>query len=138
MLQLTTTNVSPNCSCSSIPMVEVTTKYMDKLVLPLVGVIGLTGNVVAIVFICRRNKSSTFHQSLLTLAVIDILFLSVIITDIFCDKSSALYVYMFPLFWNPLQNILMSWETFLMMSIAMERFLVVCHPLAYRAHQARS
>ena len=44
---------------------------------------------------------------------------------------------MFPYFWNPLQHILMSWETFLLMSIATERFLAVCHPLVYRAHKVR-
>ena len=44
---------------------------------------------------------------------------------------------MFPYFYYPLQNILMSWETFLLMSIATERFLAVCHPLVYRAHKVR-
>ena len=31
----------------------------------------------------------------------------------------------------------MSGETFLLMSIATERFLAVCHPLVYRAHKVR-
>ena len=44
---------------------------------------------------------------------------------------------MFPYFCNPLKNIMMSWETFLTMSIATERFLAVCKPLFYRKHQLR-
>jgi hypothetical protein len=43
----------------------------------------------------------------------------------------------FTYFWNPLKNIMMSWETFLTMSIATERFLAVCKPLLYRKHQLR-
>jgi hypothetical protein len=33
---------------------------------------------------------------------------------------------MFPYFWYPLKNIVMSWTTFLVMGIATERFLAVC------------
>ena len=126
-----------NCSCSYSLVLNMTSLYMDRVALPTVGVMGVAGNVAAIGIICRRDRRSTFHQSLITLAVIDILFISILICDTFCDTSSAFYVYMFPYFWNPMKNILMSWETFLMMSIATERFLAVCHPLLYRAHKVR-
>jgi hypothetical protein len=33
---------------------------------------------------------------------------------------------MFPYFWYPLKNIVMSWTTFLVMGIATERYLAVC------------
>ena len=117
---------SSNCSCSSSQVLKMTTLYMDKVSLPLVGVIGLAGNVAAIVIIFKKDRRSTFHHSLITLAIIDILFVSTIICDTFCDTTSTLYIYMFPYLWNPMKNILMSWETFLMMSIAICNREVPC------------
>ena len=126
-----------NCSCLSSTVVDMTTLYIDRVTLPMVGVVGLVGNIAAIVIIYRKERRSTFHHSLFTLEIIDFIFVSIILRDIFCDSSSTIYIYMFPYFWNPLKNILMSWETFLMMSIATERFLAVCHQLVHRAHKVR-
>ena len=36
------------------------------------------------------------------------------------------YVYILPYAWYPFKNILLSWDTFLIMAISMERFLAVC------------
>ena len=63
-----------NCSCSSSVLLNMTSLYMDRVSLPMVGVVGLAGNVAAIVIICRKDRRSTFHHSLITLALIDILF----------------------------------------------------------------
>ena len=127
-----------NCStCTQVPIVHYTNLYIERVTLPSIGAIGFIGNIVAIVIICKRYRKSTFHQSLLNLAVIDILFVSIVISDVFCFQKCDFYMYLLPYFWNPVKNILMSWETFLLMSIALERFLAVCHPLLYRAHKAR-
>ena len=37
-----------------------------------------------------------------------------------------------PYVWNPLKNILMTFETFLMMSITTERYLAIKNPIEYR------
>ena len=125
------------CPCVQTPIFDYIKIYLDKVILPLIGAIGFAGNITAIIIICRRNRRSTFHQSLLNLAIIDILFVCIVISDIFCFQLCDFYMYLLPYFWNPVKNILMSWETFLLMSIALERFLAVCHPLLYRAHKAR-
>ena len=75
---------------------------------------------------------TTFHQSLICLAVIEIVFLLLVILDHSLGFSSPLYIALFPHLINPLKNIMMSCETFLIMSIALERLLAVCRPIHYR------
>ena len=73
---------------------------------------------------------SSFNSLLLTLAVLDTLFLVTCIWDHSCIKVWGLhltaYVYIFPAIWYPGKNILLSWTTFLVMGLATERFLAVC------------
>ena len=58
-----------------------------------------------------------------------------LLVDILVDVQNVIFIYLFPYFWNPVKNIRMSWESFLTMSIATERFLAVCSPLLYRRHK---
>ena len=44
---------------------------------------------------------------------------------------------LFPYVWNPFKNILMTFETFLMMSITTERYLAIKNPLEYRLGKVR-
>ena len=43
-----------------------------------------------------------------------------------------MFIMLFPYMWNPFKNILMTFETFLMMSITTERYLAIKNPLEYR------
>ena len=95
------------------------------------------GNIAAIFILKKPEMKSTFHQSLITLAVLDIMFLVTITLDHSVSIHSQLFILLFPYFLNPMKNILMSWETFLMMSIAMERFIAVYKPIRYRGHRIR-
>ena len=103
--------------------------------LPAVGCVGVLGNLGAILILLRPEMKSTFHHTLITLAVVDILFVITLIIDLQrfdLDLSNQVFILFFPYFWNPLKNILMTFETFLMMSITTERYLAVRNPLAYR------
>ena len=78
---------------------------------------------------------SNFHHTLITLAIVDIIFLAVIIVDtkrFDLDLDNQLFIMLFPYVWNPLKNILMNFEAFLMMSISTERCLAIRKPLEYR------
>ena len=101
----------------------------------------------------RPEMKSTFHHTLITLAVVDILFVitlmidtQVIITLIIdhenyhnsilqrfdLNLNNQVFIMLFPYLWNPFKNILMTFETFLMMSITTERYLAIKNPLEYR------
>lgn len=103
----------------------------------MVGSVGLVGNLAAIVVLSHPDMKSTFHQSLITLAVFEIMFLILIICDHAVVIQSDMYVVMFPHFLYPLKNILMTCESYLLMSIALERLLAVVRPIWYRNARLR-
>ena len=115
-------------------MLDTWSERMEKILIPPIGSLGIIGNLAAIFVLKCPELKSTFHQSLLTLAMCDIILLFFILGDMIVDVNNVYYIYMFPYFWNPVKNIIMSWETFLIMSIATERFLAVCLPVIYRRH----
>ena len=106
--------------------------WLEKLLTPIIGCMGIFGNCVAIHTLRHPTIKTKFNQSLVCLAICDILFLVMMISDQFVDHENTYYIVFFPYFWNPLQNILMSLQIFLLMSIAMERFLAVWMPIVYK------
>ena len=128
-------NKTENCSCEE-SLLEVLSKlWLSDVLFPLVCSLGVLGNLVALLVLRSPEMKSTFHQSLLTLAACDIIFLGVTLCDHYVDMTAPIYVFLFPYVWNPLKNILMTWETFLIMSISTERFFAICRPLCYRTHK---
>ena len=49
--------------------------------MPVVGAVGVVGNLGAILILLRPEMRSTFHQSLITLAIVDIIFVITLIVD---------------------------------------------------------
>ena len=116
---------------------EMMNYILQTVATPALCCIGLFGNFLVIMILKTPRMRSTFHQSLLSLAVCDILFLALIIIDTFGDYLYPIYILMFPHVFNPMKNILLCWETFLIMSISTERYLAICRPLLYRSHKLR-
>jgi hypothetical protein len=100
-----------NCSCAESVEDYWAQFVFEDVLIPLVGTVGIIGNIAATIVLRTPDMKSTFHQSLLTLAVLDIMYLSIIICDHSLDLDSQLYVYMFPYFFHPMKNFMMSWET---------------------------
>ena len=125
-----------NCTnCLHHPMITWTNYILQAVLIPLICILGIVGNIVAIIILGNPRMKSTFHQSLIALATCDIMFLFLIINDFLADKLYSFYTLIFPYFINPMKNILLCWETFLIMSITTERYLAVCKPLLYRSHK---
>ena len=60
------------------------------------------------------------------------LFLIIIVATHFVDESSIAYILLFPYLMNPMKNITINCDSFLIMSIALERLLAVWKPIRYR------
>jgi len=109
------------------------TRYILELVLmPSVGAVGVLGNLISILVLALTDDKTTFKHSLITLAIINVLFLAIIIADHCIDVNSTTYILLFPHFMNPMKNIAVNSESFLIMAIALERLLVVWKPIRYR------
>ena len=106
---------------------------IEKILLPLLGGFGVLGNLASINLIKKSRARSTFHHSLISLAVIDTVFIVLMIMQYSTDlsKSNDTYCLMNPLFFHPLVTIMLTSETFIIMSIAFERFLAVGKPIQY-------
>ena len=90
-----------NCSCDSSLLDVWTQFFIESISIPIVSVLGLVGNSGAILILLRPEMKSTFHQTLVTLAVIENFFLITLITDHLVDNQNQVYVILLPYFWNP-------------------------------------
>ena len=85
----------------------------------------------------QPGMRSNFNQLLVGLAVLDIAYVAACIWDYSIVKvfnfHPTTYNYIFPYFWYPMKNILMSWTTFLTIGLATERYLAMCRPIFYRS-----
>ena len=130
--------VTENCtSCTKLPLHIWTNYILQNVAIPAFCILGLVGNILSMIILRNTGVKSTFNQSLVGLAVCDIMFLSLVLIDFSSDFAHTFYILIFPYFLNPVKNILLCWDTFLIMSITTERFLAVCKPLHYRSHKLR-
>ena len=128
-----------NCSsCTSKAALTWTVWVVDNIAIPVLSTIGVVTNILAVIVLYKAKKKSTFHQSLIALAVCDVMFLSFILLSYVKDTNNQLHVLLFPYILNPGTNIMLCWETYLTMSISTERCLAVCKPFTYRDHKLRT
>ena len=130
-------NGTNNCSSSDNISIEGLNFVVENVMIPVLGSVGIVGNILAILVLKKPEMKSTFHHSLMALASCDIMFLTLMLMDYTQYLNTGLYIIIFPYFLNPLKNILLSMETFLIMSITTERVLAVCKPVLYRTHKLR-
>lgn len=108
--------------------------------------LGVCANILAISVFCNKSFKSNFNNLLIALAVFDLLFLVLCITEsvrrTFEDRVAnashltglvtQVHHHLFPHFLYPLQNILLTCSIFMTISISIERYLAIFHPIAYR------
>ena len=112
----------------------------------ILSVFGIIANILAICVFSKKSFKSNFNNLLISLAVCDLLFLVVSISEsvrrTFQDREASnstvggqltqIHHQMFPYFLYPLHNILLSISIFMTVSISIERYLAIFHPLVYK------
>ena len=123
--------------------------WLEGVLLPLTGVLGLAGNGLAVmVFRKFQSQRSTFSLLLTVLAIVDILciitFLGKLthwnnisysilyavdysilkVWDLTISNKFLLYVSAYV--WFPVKNVLLTFESYLILAISLERYLAVC------------
>ena len=110
------------------------------------AVFGIIANILAICIFSKKSFKSNFNNLLIALAVCDLLFLVLSIAEstrsTFQEHTSNsssvagqvtfLHHLLFPYFLYPLHNILLTSSIFMTISISIERYLAIFHPLVYR------
>ena len=113
------------------------------------AVFGIILNILAICIFSKKSFKSNFNNLLIALAVCDLLFLVLSIGEStrknFQEPRSNVstlpgqvtwvHHHLFPYFLYPLHNILLSISIFMTVSISIERYLAIFHPLVYRNRQ---
>jgi len=114
--------------------------------------LGVCANILAILVLCKKSFKSNFNNLLIALAVFDLLFLVVSITESIrrtfeprVTNSSTisglvtqLHHHLFPYFLYPLHNILLTCSIFMTVSISIERYLAIFHPFVYQKRKCIS
>ena len=69
-----------NCSsCSSKAVLTWTVWLVDNIAIPVLSTVGILTNTLAVIILYKSKKKSTFHQSLIALAICDVMFLGFIL-----------------------------------------------------------
>ena len=115
------------------------------------AVFGIIANILAICIFSKKSFKSNFNNLLIALAVCDLLFLFLSIAEStrstfqehrsnsssVAGQVTFLHHLLFPHLLYPLHNILLSASIFMTVSISIERYLAIFHPLVYRNRQER-
>lgn len=106
--------------------------WFEGVLVSVISLIGLVGNLLAVVVLSRPKLRDVFHQLLLALAGFDILYIvfgGVNYTFRALDASSDIFTYLFPYLIYPLTHVAMAGTIFMTLAISIERYLGLCHPL---------
>ena len=135
-----------DCPQESFDLYSQIDKIVGGYVTIVLATLGVCANILAICVFSNKTFKSNFNNLLIALAVFDLLFLVVCITESirrsfedrkahsssFSGLATQIHHHLFPYFLYPLHNILLTCSIFMTISISIERYLAIFHPLVYR------
>ena len=124
----------PTHSADSLQQLRWLSFWIEGVVISAVAIIGIFGNILAIAVFARKNMRNSFNLLLVALACFDAMYLFLFFVDGFRRNfllTTETHTILFPYFLYPVQSIVFKASIFMIVSIAIERFTVVCQPQKY-------
>jgi len=118
---------------------SITEFVLERVLLIIIGCLGIIGNLCIIGIFTRLRNRQTFHRLMILLATFDTLyilfsFFIFSLPSIFKSyDDSAFYNYLLPVI-LPLNHIALTGSVYSKLSITIERYLIVCHPFYVWSH----
>jgi len=118
----------------------------DGILVSVIGLIGIIGNICAVLVLARPKLKDCFHQLLIALAFFDTLYIICgginytfrAFEEVVPFDSAYAYKITYPHLILPFLNVGLCGTIFMTVAISIERFLGICHPLHYPPHTRKS
>ena len=105
--------------------------YVEGVSISVLGILGIFGNLLALIVLSRPNLRDVFHQLLFAVASFDLMYIvvgGVNYTFKAFNANSDVYVYLYPHIIHPFTHIAATGVIFMTVAITIERYLGLCHP----------
>ena len=105
--------------------------YCEGVSISILGILGIFGNLLALVVLSRPKLRDIFHQLLFAVASFDLMYIivgGVNYTFKAFEANSDVYVYLYPHIIHPFTHIAATGVIFMTVAITIERYLGLCHP----------
>ena len=105
--------------------------YCEGVSISVLGILGIFGNLLALIVLSRPNLRDIFHQLLFAVASFDLLYIvvgGVNYTFKAFEANSDVYVYLYPHVIHPFTHIAATGVIYMTVAITIERYLGLCHP----------
>ena len=105
--------------------------YCEGVSISVLGILGIFGNLLALIVLSRPNLRDVFHQLLFAVASFDLMYIvvgGINYTFKAFAANSDVYTYLYPHIIHPFTHIAATGVIFMTVAITIERYLGLCHP----------
>ncbi|XP_059083030.1 uncharacterized protein LOC131880413 [Tigriopus californicus] len=119
------------------PWVAKSKFWIEGVAVTVVGIFGMTGNIIAIIVLRRIKTNRNFNNLLITLSFSDFLLILDVVVEmsligIFMSKEPHWFKVSYPYILHPLRGFIQTTAIYMVVAVSSERFKAVCYPLSHR------
>ena len=127
------------CGHLDLEMLLLVKYWCEGVLFMTFGGIGLSGALATVAILSAKDlRTQLFHQLLIVLAILDILFIACSVPTYSFDvfgwfKGNKIYYYLTLHFLYPMTPVMLHATTFMTVALTVERYLAVCKPFLFRS-----